>query len=189
MKNQKQDRRSQRTRNLIDRAFVELMLEKSYDIITVQDIIDRANVGRSTFYAHYLDKEDLLTSQLQRLIEQLHQMPFTEASQASVASLGLFRHVEQHHQLYKALMWGKGIDMVFKIMQGILSQKIEEELARHIQNRTPAVPPIVMASFLAGGFLSLARWWLDNNMPYPPEEINRMFEMILIPVWKGYEEI
>lgn len=62
MKNTKADRRSQRTRQLLSSALVDLMLQKRYDEITVQNIIDRANVGRSTFYAHYLDKDDLLVS-------------------------------------------------------------------------------------------------------------------------------
>ena len=62
MKEDKQDRRSQRTRHLVNSAMLELLFEKHYDTITVQDILDRANIGRSTFYAHYFDKEDVLTS-------------------------------------------------------------------------------------------------------------------------------
>lgn len=181
MKNRKNDRRSQRTRNLIDLAFVDLMLEKNYEAITVQDIIDRANVGRSTFYAHYLDKEDLLTSQFHRLIEHLHRTPLIEPGQTTSPTLGMFRHVQQHHHLYKAFMWGRGIDMVFNIMKDALSQQIEKELANHIKDRIPSVPLIVVATYLAGGFLTLMRWWLDNNMPYPPEEINRMFEQMVMP--------
>ena len=73
MRNTKTDRRSQRTRQLLSAALFELMLEKRYDGITVQDIIDRANVGRSTFYAHYLDKEDLLVSDFTRVLDALTQ--------------------------------------------------------------------------------------------------------------------
>lgn len=62
MKQDKQDRRSQRTHRLVISAMLELMAEKTYDAITVQDLLDRANIGRSTFYSHYFDKEDVLAS-------------------------------------------------------------------------------------------------------------------------------
>lgn len=181
MKNQKNDRRSKRTRRSISDALIELMLEKNYDTITVQDIIDRANVGRSTFYAHYLDKEDLLTSQLEQLMNRLHEVPLTKPSEAIFASLGMFQHVAEARQLYKAFLWGKGIEMIFEILQGIISQQIEKELAVHLKERTPSVPTVVIATYITGGFLTLLRWWLDNGMPYPPEEINQMFEQMVIP--------
>src|SRR5580765_1920865 len=71
MRNIKADRRSERTRQLLSAALIELMLEQRYDEITVQNIIDRANIGRSTFYAHYLDKEDLLVSGFTRVLDIL----------------------------------------------------------------------------------------------------------------------
>ena len=73
MATKKVDRRIQRTRRLLQDALITLILEKGYDKITVQDIIDEANVGRSTFYAHYLDKDDLMASSLELLRAELHQ--------------------------------------------------------------------------------------------------------------------
>src|SRR3954467_8818375 len=75
MRNTKADRRSERTRQLLNGALIELMLEQRYDEITVQDIIDRANIGRSTFYAHYLDKEDLMVSGFTRVLDTLSEHP------------------------------------------------------------------------------------------------------------------
>jgi AcrR family transcriptional regulator len=182
MKNDKHDRRSERTRKALDLAFVELMEEKTYDAITVQDIIDRANVGRSTFYAHYMDKEDLLTSQFQRLVTYVHNAALAEPVPSSFATLGMFRHVAQNHRLYKAFMWGQGIEMVFKILQGVITERIEQELARHFENQAPKVPTNVLATYIAGGFLTLMRWWLDNGMPYSPEEINALYVQMLMPM-------
>src|SRR5215469_232412 len=68
-----QDRRSQRTRRLVISAIMELIAEKSYDAITVQDLLDRANIGRSTFYSHYFDKEDVLTALAEQMLEMLSQ--------------------------------------------------------------------------------------------------------------------
>ena len=71
----RQDRRSQRTRHLLSAAFIELMREKGYSAITVSDLIERANIGRSTFYSHYHDKEDLFVSELDRVIDALQPEP------------------------------------------------------------------------------------------------------------------
>src|SRR3972149_51567 len=69
--NDKNDRRSQRTRQALGDALIELMMEKGYDAISVKEIIDHANVGRSTFYTHYADKDELLVSQLDRVVDML----------------------------------------------------------------------------------------------------------------------
>src|SRR4051812_43769240 len=94
MRNTKADRRSERTRQLIGTALIEVMLAKGYDEITVQDILDRANVGRSTFYAHFLDKEDLLVSQLTRVLDELIQQnePFVPGVLAAPSLVPFFRH-------------------------------------------------------------------------------------------------
>lgn len=67
----KDDRRSQRTRQALGDALVELMMEKGYEAVSIKEIIERANVGRSTFYTHFTDKDDLFVSQLDRLIDLL----------------------------------------------------------------------------------------------------------------------
>src|SRR5258708_13229784 len=109
MKRKKTDRRSTRTQRLLGEAFVALLLEKRYDAITVQDILDRADVGRSTFYEHYWDKEDLLTSQAEWLIEslgsQFEASPIPHSPDASVwlPSLALFEHIYDHYPLYQPL--------------------------------------------------------------------------------------
>src|SRR5689334_18936052 len=109
MKNTKDDRRSQRTRQMLGTALIEVMLQKRYDEITVQDIIDQANVGRSTFYAHYLDKDDLLisgfTGVLDALRDQMYQQATDELGQ-SPSLLFFFEHVHDHYHLYKALVRG-----------------------------------------------------------------------------------
>src|SRR5689334_10492837 len=127
MKNTKADRRSERTRQLLNAALIELMLEQRYDNITVQDIIDRANVGRSTFYAHYLDKEDLLISGFTRTFDMLSQHPQQQggAEQQALPSLArFFQHAQEHHQLYKALVRGGGVERMFKKSHQHMRQNI-----------------------------------------------------------------
>ena len=97
MEQAKHDRRSQRTRQLLSDALVALILEKRYDAITVQDILDRANVGHSTFYTHFYDKDDLLLSDLDALLARLHQVidDGSHGPSVLVPSLALFRHVHE----------------------------------------------------------------------------------------------
>src|SRR5215471_10238646 len=108
--NDKKDRRRERTRRLLGDALVELIREKGYGAITVSDIIERANVGRSTFYAHYHDKDDLFLGEMDRVIDVLGQNVLHHSHEGNFLfpSLGLFRHVGEEYELYKALTWSSG---------------------------------------------------------------------------------
>jgi len=172
----KQDRRSQRTRHLVGEAFVQLLREKGYSTITVSDIIQRADIGRSTFYSHFRDKEDLFVSQLDRVIEVLsHHLP-DQREIPFFPSLGLFRHVGEEYELYKAILWTPGIDLFVKHLQTSLSHRIEQGFQE--RGRKFEIPIPVMASFIAGSFLTLLKWWLENKMVYSPEEMDAMFKKL-----------
>jgi len=181
------DRRVQRTRQLLHQALIALVLEKGYDKITVQNIIDRANLGRSTFYAHYLDKEDLLESGLGKLRQDLGQHLAgengVEGSEWSLLpSLALFRHVGKHHHLYKAMIGGKGIDVVEKTIEDALIAHAQTHLEQLVATGgQPSVPPLVIVTYLVGALQALLTWWLDNDMPYPPEQMDEMFQQLTIP--------
>src|SRR6266508_5912863 len=174
----KQDRRSQRTRHLLGEALVALIREKDYNTITVSDIIERANIGRSTFYAHYRDKDDLFVGELERVIEVLsHRIPNQEEI-PFFPSLGLFRHVGEEYELYKALLWTPGIDLLIKHMQKSLSNRIEQGLQE--SGKEFNVPLPILASFIAGSFLTLLKWWLENKMIYSPEEMDEILRKLAL---------
>jgi AcrR family transcriptional regulator len=185
MRNTKVDRRSQRTRQLVHTALIELMLERRYDDITVQEIIDRANVGRSTFYAHYLDKEDLLVSGFTQVLDALKQRMERQMAGERRAPPGLaffFQHVQTHHQLYKALVRGGGIELLYKKGHERLRQNVEQHLAALAPvGQTPAAPLALVADYIAGAILTMLRWWLDNGMPYSPEQMDAMFHQLVLP--------
>lgn len=171
--NNRQDRRSQRTRRLLSAALVELIREKDYSAITVGDIIERANVGRSTFYSHYRDKDDLFVGELDRVIEVLSSRIPDQESLPFFPSPGLFRHVEDQYELYKALVWTPGIDLLIKHLQKSLSDRIEQGLQKNAKDIDLPLP--ILASFIAGSFLTLLKWWLENKMIYSPEEMDAIF--------------
>ena len=174
----KYDRRSQRTRHLVGEAFVQLLKEKGYSAITVSDIIERANIGRSTFYSHYRDKDDLFVAQLDRVIEMLsHHMP-TQGDIPFFPSLGLFRHVGEEYELYKAIVWTPGIDLFVKHLQTSLSHRIEDGLRKG--DNAFDIPLPIVANFIAGSFLTLLKWWLENKMNYSPEEMDKIFRRLTL---------
>ena len=173
---EKSDRRSQRTRHVLGEALVALIKEKDYNTITVSDIIQRANVGRSTFYAHYHDKDDLFFGEMDRVVEVLsHRIPEQE-DMPFFPSLGLFRHVGEEYELYKALVWTPGIDLLIKHMQKSLSQRVEGGLQQ--SGRQFEIPTPILANFIVGSFLTLLKWWLENKMVYSPEQMDEIFRKL-----------
>lgn len=176
----KNDRRSQRTRQLLSEALVQLIQEKDYSTITVSDIIERANVGRSTFYAHYQDKDDLLLDQMDRVIESLSQNSSDLQEFPYFPSLGFLQHVGgNHYELYKALVWGPGMDLITKHLQKSLSQRVEQGLQN--SGRDFEVPLPILASFITGSFLNLLKWWLENKRIHSPEQMNEFFMQVTSP--------
>lgn len=176
--NAKQDRRSQRTRHLLSAALVELIREKDYSAITVSDIIERANVGRSTFYAHFRDKDDLFVGELDRVVELLSQRIPGQEESPFFPSLGLFRHVGEEYELYKALVWTPGLDLLIKHLQKSLSRRVEQGLEEG--GKEYEIPLPILATFITGSFLTLLKWWLENKRIYSPEEMDKMFKQLTL---------
>ena len=172
----KPDRRSERTLHLLSAAFVQLMREKGYSAITVSDLIERANIGRSTFYSHFRDKDDLFVHELDRVIEALSNGIPAQDEMPFFPSLGLFRHVGEEYELYKALVWTPGIDLLIKHLQKSLSARIEQGFQESGKEFETPIP--ILANFIAGSFLTLLKWWLENRMIYSPEEMDTIFKKL-----------
>jgi AcrR family transcriptional regulator len=177
------DRRSRRTRRMVGEAFVALLQEQRYDTITVQEIIDRANVGRSTFYAHYLDKEDLLQSEIAGLVERLSaHMDAAAGGARLLPSLALLRHLQERQDLYRALARGRAIDPALRALRDELSRRVETRLAALLPaGVTPAPPLPVVAQHVAGALLAIFGWWLDRGLPEPAEQIDAYFLALVRP--------
>jgi len=189
MKEKKEDRRISRTRRLMHEALMSLIVEKGYESITVQDILNRADVGRSTFYAHYRDKHELLLSSfelLRTLFEQqqqtIHTSRLTGRDPEVYFILELFRHTGQHHKLYKAIAGKQSGEMILKYLHRYLYKMLigpNTELMK--KRKAPPVPIEITTHFLVSTLLSLITWWLDNNMPYSPEKMDEIFRIMTTP--------
>jgi AcrR family transcriptional regulator len=192
VKQQKADRRSKRTYRLVSAAFAELLVEKPYDEILVQDILDRADIGRTTFYAHYFDKEDVLNSMVEEQLEMFtHQIAYATARQRVVPSLELFEHIyHSPHSHFRALMRGRAGEPLWKALQTAFCRAIEPTLCTLCaEKRSPPIPLPVVSEYLAGAFFTLLKWWVEASMPYPPEQMESIFQQLALPgVWAMLKE-
>jgi AcrR family transcriptional regulator len=190
MEKRMEDRRIQRTRKLLQDALLSLILEKGYDAVTIQDVLDRANVGRSTFYAHFQDKESLFLSEFEALRalfeDHLSGQSMAEADTWQL-SLEMFRHAQSQHELYSALAGKQGGSIVLAHLQKYLNLLLVAHLKPHLASqKDPTVPLEILAHYLVSSFLSLLVWWLDHEMPYSAERMNEMFRQLTQP---GVEKI
>jgi AcrR family transcriptional regulator len=177
------DRRTLRTRQALHQALLQLIRERDYDEITVSDITERANVGRSTFYAHFTDKDDLLRSgagHLRTVLMFEHGNAVADEERPERRPLGFSRfmtaHLKEQHQLYRALMRGRAGPIILDRFRQFLCEIVRAELAASSAAATPAsAVPEIAVQFVVGAYMSVLTWWLDRGAKEPPEEIDRAF--------------
>lgn len=178
------DRRSQRSQHALIDALIELMAEKSYDSISIKEIVEKANVGRSTFYAHYQTKDDLVRGGFELILDEtLNQIVYNDKEDNLTFDLTMFfKHAEGHYQFYKNLMWGSGYKILTQDELVILSEKIQQRFANcfSIDNNN-SVPLNILSYSFSGSLFILLKWWLDNKMPLPPEKMNNVFQILVMP--------
>lgn len=178
------DRRAQRTRQSLRNSLIQLILEKHYDTISVQDIINRANVGRSTFYLHFRDKGDLFRGDWQNVITHfVEQITADRLSEGRVFPIKeLFGHLKDFHHLYRALIKSGKTDWLYSFGQKYLAEQIEYRLNHILQPETHTTIPVsILANYLASEVFSQLKWWLDNDMPNPPEKMEEIFHQLVLP--------
>ncbi|MEP6848128.1 MAG: TetR/AcrR family transcriptional regulator [Acidobacteriota bacterium] len=181
---EKTDRRVDRTIRSLRAALIELIQEKHYDSITVQDIIDHANIGRSTFYTHFRDKEDVLVGQWKGFLERLvANIDLEKAGEAGFTPMrGLMEHLKEAHALYRGLARSGKNDRLFAVGTSYLAEHLEPKFAElAASGKTLSVPPAICAHYLGIQIFAFLKWWLDQNMPYTPAEMDRMFHELVGP--------
>jgi AcrR family transcriptional regulator len=161
-----------------------LMHEKRYDRITVQEIIDRADVGRSTFYAQFRNKEDVLVSEIERVLDQLHEQHRASADDPVdhlLPGVEFFRHVQQTQSFYPALLRGLSSDPHYLAVHRYLRDQTAQQLAVIAGSHTLSLPRDLIADYLAGALLILVHWWLDHGMHYTPEQMEAIVQQFVMP--------
>jgi AcrR family transcriptional regulator len=189
----KADRRVQRTQQLLEAALLSLIKQKPFDAISVQEIIDRANVGRATFYAHYDNKVDLLASGFEGLEQTLKQRQREAHSREGntderlfAFSYALLAHAYEHRDAFPAMVGKRGGAVIQHALRNLLVQLVREDVKAMVsEGRKDLVPAEATVHFIAGGLFGLLMWWLNGKMRISVEEANRIFRQLSIPALRA----
>jgi AcrR family transcriptional regulator len=182
-----EDRRVRRTRALLQDALTRLMIEKGYEAVTVQDIIDRADVGRATFYAHFADKrtllgsrlEDLRASLVERQREALSRTGTSAASRALSFSRAMLEHAADGLPLWRAIAGAGSGAFVLRRLHEIVADLVRTDLVAMGITRASAQREM-LTQHVTGAFMAVMTWWLDAGAKMAIEEVDETFRRIVM---------
>lgn len=175
-----EDLRVVKTKKAIFDALIQLMKENAFENIKVSDICLGALINRSTFYAHYNDKYDLISSFIQNLTEELkydleQNSHISTSKEYYLEMLKLFfSHVEKHKKAYASIL----IHNRNSIMMDMIYQTLREDIQNHLPFRTN-IPSDIVSSFYLGAVFHTAMEWLASNNKYTKEEILHYFDLLI----------
>jgi AcrR family transcriptional regulator len=182
------DRRIQKTRQLIMNAFIDLLAEKGFEKITINDIAERANINRGTVYLHYVDKFDLLDKCIETYVELLlhHCANSADTNLNASAFQSVFEYLEKNFTIYKLLLSNEGSGFFRSRLYAIIAQTVTEVI--DIKPENNAFSNGVTTHFLTSGFIGVLEWWINNSMPCNVQEITEQLMFLLEPYTKHHEE-
>ncbi|BBX82739.1 TetR family transcriptional regulator [Mycolicibacterium aubagnense] len=174
-----------RTRKRLHTAFLELVVEQGYDKTTIQDILDRADVGRSTFYVHFRDKEALLAASFDDMRDQLEDalaaIPQSRDIDVTMPATSLFEHAFRHQPIYRALCGRHGGDVVQRHLRHLIGDVLRKHLRPQMTSADPAVPADVAAEFHTSATLGLLSWWIEHDFCNGPQWLAATYRSLAVP--------
>lgn len=190
------DRRVRRTRLALEDALISLILEKGFDAVTIEDITDRADLGRTTFYLHFRDKEELLMTAIDTMIEdflvQSDTQPLTKQKILQNVQTGperfkqyshlikqIFVHAQENADLYKVMLRGEGSRKAIQRLTEISKHEFLVRM-RNFPGLKSKVPLEVLAVHFTGSILELVTWWLEEDRPYSIDEMVSYFQQMFV---------
>jgi AcrR family transcriptional regulator len=181
------DRRVQKTQRLLHEALASLIHEKDYDAIVVKEILDRANVGRSTFYTHFRDKDDLLVSGIHDMLGSVQSTQLRASAKEYERmlwfSLPIFEHIGQLRRTGQAKIGTRGRGILHDHLQDVLVELIAGDAAETLQRApktTGGVPAEVLCQHVASTFILVLNWWVERSS-LPAREVNDLFRALVLP--------
>ena len=173
------DRRRRKTREAVFSALTRLLEERPYDAITASDIIREADVGRTTFYAHFETKDDLVREMCDELFGHVVEAARDGARGGGSVFAHLLWHLREDDRGALALLSGGGgpFPMLFRErLEGLVRGEVAE---------LPGVPEGFLVNQVAGGFVEMARWWVRGGLERDPDELDRWFRRVMVPALRG----
>ncbi len=175
------DRRIQRTRPLLQEALFHLIIERGYERITIADITERANLGRTTFYLHYRDKDDLLQESIKALLHDLHldvELAMEGPCTYPLVAIRIFQHVARRRLLYQAMLKEAGptrtLEDVMRTYFTELCQRFLPEDPLKMGNPS-LMSSEILAVHAAGSLLGLLSWWLNQEVSLSSEDMGTIY--------------
>lgn len=176
----KSDRRVERTRELLQKALIELIGERGYDAITIQDIVDRAQVGRTTFYLHYNSKDELFLSCHEAIVREFHIGLLHPLSREELLSpeippdmTSAYRHLEGGRALLYPIFQGKDSQLILRQIRDRSAREIEANLRAVFAEADSTIPLDMLANYLAGAQIALMQWWLEKRQLHTPDNLTQ----------------
>ena len=181
----KTNRRKQLTRESLQKALIELISEREYDTITIQNIVDRANLGRTTFYQHYDSKDELFIGCHEAIDSKFYLGPHHPLSRAELLSpetphgmIAAYQHLDGARRLLYSTFQGTDSVSIMRQIRDRSAQEIESNLRTTFIGFNSAIPLELLANYLAGAQIALVQWWLEKRRPQTPEELARTFHLL-----------
>ena len=185
------DRRQQNTRAAIFAAFTSLLSQKSYSKITVQDIIDTANVGRTTFYAHFETKDDLLKTLCEELFGHIissamdcthtHGL-YSDRNVPESVFCHLLQHLQEDENNILELLSCESSELFLRYFKDSLNQLIQSQFVDQNRQTNQKIPRDFLVNHISGSFVEMVLWWIKNRMRQTPEELDQYFRAVIEPI-------
>ena len=185
------DRRQQKTRAAIFSAFERLLSQKKYSKITIKDIIDEANVGRTTFYEHFETKDALLSEMCSHLFHHIfsreadqenhHDFPLCQGDSRTVVTHILY-HLQDGSQSMLRLMTGESSETFLFYFRRYLNEMVLPFLMKGLEQKNTKVPESFLNNHITGSFLNMVQWWVSGGMKQRPEELADYFMAVIEPI-------
>ena len=177
------DRRQKKTRTAIFEAFTELLSKKSYSQISVQDILDRADVGRSTFYAHFDTKDDLMDALCRELFDHIinhaldqthtHGLLPREEKNASLF-FHILAHLQENDGNILRLISSESNGSFLRYFKEGMKEVVSASLPKEAFSQTN-IPKNFVLNHSSGSFISMVEWWISTGMKQSPKELDEWF--------------
>lgn len=166
----KTDRRVRKSQEAIKTAVIELMMEKDFDQITIQDISDKADVSRRTIYLHYMDKFDLLDKLIEEHIDEMRELCESTEDGADYRDSGLvwFEYFESHYLFFSAMLKSKGSLFFHHRFLEFFLQELRQQDTSATNSQPLAEGEDVDFQFLGAAIVGVVEWWFKQDKPHPP---------------------
>ena len=185
------DRPQQKTRTAIFSAFTSLLAEKSYSKITVQEIIDAANVGRTTFYAHFETKDDLLKELCEELFGHIigsamdctytHGL-YSDGSAPESVFCHLLQHLQENDKNIIALLSCESSEMFLRFFKDSLNELVRSQFINQNRKANTDIPEDFLINHISGSFVEMVLWWIKGHRKQTPEDLDRYFRAVIEPI-------